>query len=76
MTGGLRSLVDALVYGLAQVSSLKRESMNAHEVGAGTFGHNVINKPLEWSVQLYVFVISKHTEYREAEGTMLVNSTD
>ena len=37
MTGGLRSLVDALVYGLAQVSSLKRESMNTHEVSAVTF---------------------------------------
>ncbi len=37
MTGGLRSLVDALVYGLAQVSSLRRESMNAYEARAVTF---------------------------------------
>lgn len=37
MTSGLRSLVDTLVYGLAQVSSLKIESVNIYEASAVTF---------------------------------------
>lgn len=50
MTGGLRSLVDTLVYGLAQVSSLVGERMNIHEVCRQRL---LLVKPMKLSVQLY-----------------------
>lgn len=57
MTGGLRSLVDALVYGLAQVSSLVKERMNTRKISTVTLRQRLLMaKPLELSVQLYCFL--------------------